>query len=54
MRESKNADQQNCGAQGDANHSKMGAAIGGQQCVVHGRQLALPSGHLLMAASVSQ
>jgi len=30
MRESKNADEQNCGAQGDANHSKMGAAIGGQ------------------------
>jgi len=42
MRESKNADKQNCGAQGDENHPKMGSAIGGQQCVVHGRQLALP------------
>jgi hypothetical protein len=53
MRESKNADKQNCGAQGDENHPKMGSAIGGQQCVVHGRQLALPSGHLLDDGGIS-
>jgi hypothetical protein len=31
----------------------MGAAIGGQQCVAHGRQLALPSVHLLDDGGIS-